>query len=398
MSRSGMLDGMASALWQTAYASWVEGMTKAERRAHGDVPVNLSGINWNDIAPETPDAAMNAAQQLAELFETDNGCTLEELQARAARADDGDDADDVDDELLGHYLAMQAMGEGVSWFDDHEEFEVVFPTFECSFNGEYFDWSGASRAQRLNPADDELALYIDNDRELYEKFKRPIYVQLADAKAGNSYSHANAVIKLMALADAGAKKYQRDVQPRRFTYEEKLAYADGAAQYFETEWSLGNFREFATEAEAKFNPSTPWGDPPPGAGKKRWRVWIGHAPDNYVVVTAGGYMEAMRLAAVQWKNLHNNEVVELIAKTDGGRAIEALVTINHYGVVTFHPAPERGVERKPNPAGLTKKGERMYQHVKRSYRGDPRAKEIAARTVMSRAQVSPGLRRKPRRT
>lgn len=393
-----MLDGMARALWLTAYASWVEGMSKAERKAHGDVPVNLSGINWNNVAPETPEAAENAAQQLAELFESDNNCSLEELQARAAKADDGDDADDVDDELLGHYLAMQAMGEGVSWFDDHEEFEVVFPSFECSFNGEYFDWSGAGRARgiSINPADNELALYIDNDGELYSKYKRPIYVRLADAKAGGTYAHAHAVMAFLELAEAGAKKYQKEIGQRRFTYDEKLAYADGEALHFETEWSLGHFRDFATEAETKFNPSTPWGDDPAPPGHKRWRVWIGHAPDNYVVVTAGGYMEAMRKAAPQWKNLHNNEVVELMAKTDGGRMIEALVTVHTGGRLTFHPSPERGVERKSNPAGLTKKGERMYGHVKASYRGSPRAKEIAARTVLARAKEIPGLRRKPR--
>lgn len=41
-----------------------------------------------------------------------------------------------------------------------------------------------------------------------------------------------------------------------------------------------------------------------------------------------------------------------------------------------------------NPSGLTKKGERMYKAVERGYRaaGDARAKEIAARTVLSAAK------------
>ena len=42
-------------------------------------------------------------------------------------------------------------------------------------------------------------------------------------------------------------------------------------------------------------------------------------------------------------------------------------------------------EFEENPRGLTKKGERMYEHVKAAYAGDPRAKEIAARTVYARA-------------
>ncbi len=51
---------------------------------------------------------------------------------------------------------------------------------------------------------------------------------------------------------------------------------------------------------------------------------------------------------------------------------------------------------RKNPAGLTAKGERMYEHVKSSYAGDPRAKEIAARTVLARAgEGTPGLKKNP---
>lgn len=51
-----------------------------------------------------------------------------------------------------------------------------------------------------------------------------------------------------------------------------------------------------------------------------------------------------------------------------------------------------------NPAGLTKKGERMYKAVERGYRaaGDARAKEIAARTVFASAKHGvKGLVRNP---
>jgi hypothetical protein len=50
---------------------------------------------------------------------------------------------------------------------------------------------------------------------------------------------------------------------------------------------------------------------------------------------------------------------------------------------------------KSNPAGLTAKGERMYEHVKKGYGADPRAEEIAARTVLARAKEVPGLYRNP---
>jgi hypothetical protein len=74
----------------------------------------------------------------------------------------------------------------------------------------------------------------------------------------------------------------------------------------------------------------------------RWRVWFTEAPDSYVTVTAGGYMDAMRLAAREFRGSHDGEVREMIAKIDGGRAIESLVTIGHGGRLTFHPSPSRG--------------------------------------------------------
>jgi hypothetical protein len=48
---------------------------------------------------------------------------------------------------------------------------------------------------------------------------------------------------------------------------------------------------------------------------------------------------------------------------------------------------------KSNPAGLTAKGERMYEHIKEGYGRDPRAAEIASRTVLDRASKIPGLKR-----
>ena len=77
-------------------------------------------------------------------------------------------------------------------------------------------------------------------------------------------------------------------------------------------------------------------------GLPRWRVWIAGSPGSYVNVTGSGYMDAMRAAARKFLGAQNNEVVEMIAKIDGGRAIESLVTIHPGGRLTFHPTPSRG--------------------------------------------------------
>lgn len=51
--------------------------------------------------------------------------------------------------------------------------------------------------------------------------------------------------------------------------------------------------------------------------------------------------------------------------------------------------------QRRNPAGLTAKGERMYEQIRRGYeeRGEPRAKEIASRTVLARSREIPGLKK-----
>lgn len=142
-----ILGGMEKAIWVTSWASWVEEMSKEERKAHGDVPVNLSGINWEKAAPGAPGSALEAAEDLYTLIERANGKTPGELFQRACEVD-GCKWKDSNAELFGHYLAMQAMGHGVSWFDDHKEFPLKFPRhFEAStHDGEEVDWSPKVRS------------------------------------------------------------------------------------------------------------------------------------------------------------------------------------------------------------------------------------------------------------
>jgi hypothetical protein len=67
------------------------------------------------------------------------------------------------------------------------------------------------------------------------------------------------------------------------------------------------------------------------------------------------------------------------------RGIGARVTVER----RKRPPIERAQlgEVRGNPASFTAKGERMYQHIKEQYeaQGEPRAKEIAARTVYAQA-------------
>lgn len=144
-----ILCGMARAIWVMAWASWAQELTAAERKQHG-VP-RMSGADLDEIAPPTPDSAERAARDLYTLIERANGKTPGELFERACQVD-GCDADAENADLFGHYLAMQSMGEGVSWFDDHKQFALKFP--DRGFEAHYDDgevWWSPQVHSRMNP-------------------------------------------------------------------------------------------------------------------------------------------------------------------------------------------------------------------------------------------------------
>lgn len=116
--RDGVVEAMARALFVTAWAD-------AEEEAGNTYP----GEELMDVAPKTSAEAKRHAEKLAKQFEQKNGMSLDELLAKAAEADDEEIDSDYAREF-GHYLAMQAMGHGVSWFDDHEKFPLKVPHTE----------------------------------------------------------------------------------------------------------------------------------------------------------------------------------------------------------------------------------------------------------------------------
>lgn len=91
---------------------------------------------YMDVAPATPLLAVFSAYRLAGAVEQANGMNLLALLHKAAKADgihgtstlDSPSADYA--ESFGHYLAMESMGHGVSWFDDHARFELTLPDIE----------------------------------------------------------------------------------------------------------------------------------------------------------------------------------------------------------------------------------------------------------------------------
>lgn len=116
-----IINGMARAMWVMAWAD------ELEERGHED---SWAGCDLMDLAPETPCKAIELAWTLAGKYEQANGMSVICLLGSAQRAD-GNSTNDYEYETdFGHYLAMMAMGHGVSWFDDHEEFYLKVPSID----------------------------------------------------------------------------------------------------------------------------------------------------------------------------------------------------------------------------------------------------------------------------
>ncbi|HYG24487.1 MAG TPA: hypothetical protein VEH04_17040 [Verrucomicrobiae bacterium] len=137
---------IARTLFVTAYADAVES-------GELDAPGASGGADWMDVAPATPDNALAHAWRLIGRIEQCNRTSLACILAAACRADGVSFEKLLEDVELpdtarprytylsqfGHYLAMQSLGHGVSWFDDHEEFDLKLPYIENPLDDEVYD-------------------------------------------------------------------------------------------------------------------------------------------------------------------------------------------------------------------------------------------------------------------
>lgn len=158
--RDSILEGMARALWISAYMEFIgnlheEGLSTDQIEERG-FPVAGGGENWDVVAPDTPIDAEKAAHALAAAYAAANKVEdVTDILVWAIQADIAVKPTELDDdyaELFGHYLAMSALGHGVSWFDDHEDFDLKTPDIATYFDGDDFDFSLARQNKPLTAA------------------------------------------------------------------------------------------------------------------------------------------------------------------------------------------------------------------------------------------------------
>jgi len=96
-------------LWACAWADWAD--------EAGKLP---AGCEITEVMPKIPRSAEDAAERLYERF-----CEIDSMfgfKLIATMVRDGSDM-----LTLCHYLAMEAMGHGVSYSDDHSEHGIAMP-------------------------------------------------------------------------------------------------------------------------------------------------------------------------------------------------------------------------------------------------------------------------------
>jgi hypothetical protein len=120
------IEGIAQALWATAWADWVEELDEDDPRA-----VNLSGCEITQIMPVIPDKVKTEAAILL-------GRIIEKIGSHWFY---GRFREFADDKEVGHYLAMEAMGHGVSLKDNHDIEYPKLPHVENPF-GTFYDMEG----------------------------------------------------------------------------------------------------------------------------------------------------------------------------------------------------------------------------------------------------------------
>jgi hypothetical protein len=96
----------------------------------------------------------------------------------------------------------------------------------------------------------ELALYVENDADLYRRQYQPILKNLTRKKAAGTYDREKAVKLFMYLMESGAKKYlkefgakgerMQDVFPKPVREAAAREFRDS----FEVEYKLGNYEEY----------------------------------------------------------------------------------------------------------------------------------------------------------
>lgn len=128
-----ILKSAARTFWVAAYADAVDRYFD-EYGKKASLPMAVMGADWFDVAPKTQIGAVLAALQLESEFLYLNRTGLEDAYRKAELDVAGEEhRKEPTPREFGYCLAMEAMGHGVSWRDNHPDhgYEVPYIEYTC---------------------------------------------------------------------------------------------------------------------------------------------------------------------------------------------------------------------------------------------------------------------------
>lgn len=178
---------MSETLYVTEFADTTE-----------ELGINVgNGVDYMDVAGETPHAYRFEAAFLAGKVEHLNQGSLASMYLRAIAADDLPDTAEHR-KTFGHYMVMEAVGSGVSWSDSHASFEHSVPYHDNMIAM----FSQESILNNTNFSLEDLDLDDEDDIKIKEKFE-----DLTEKNGVNPFYQRSAVgmargVIAVALADS----------------------------------------------------------------------------------------------------------------------------------------------------------------------------------------------------
>lgn len=133
--RKEIVDMIAQTLFTTAWADKQDRLAEEGKKHKNPGP----GGDWMDISPKPNAEAKRAAKKLAAEIEKIYGMDLSAIYTIAA-SEPGRHTRQATLRDFGFTIAMEALGHGVSWQDDHPSFRVNGKVFDPPHIEFYLDY------------------------------------------------------------------------------------------------------------------------------------------------------------------------------------------------------------------------------------------------------------------
>jgi len=134
-SLAGVRASIQESMARAAYTDYWIAEQERRREEHGTPTPWGPGDEITEYVPKTTrPSAKRWAKEVVAKYEAQTGFPIELLYWLAENAE-GDHGREPTPDGFGWYLAMQAMGHGVSWWDDHPRFE---PLASARVHAEYY--------------------------------------------------------------------------------------------------------------------------------------------------------------------------------------------------------------------------------------------------------------------